>query len=187
MDVSRKIELKSTKEKIVLRPPEKDDIPAIFEAVQVSIPELMPWMEWCHPDYSSNETREWLQNLPEEWKEDKNYQFGIFDILSHKFLGGCGLNHINRYYRLANLGYWVRSDRTSEGVATEAAILIAKFGFQELGLRRIEIVTGVENKASSRVAVKTGAHFEGILRKRLKFGNRNIDAAMHSLIPGDLL
>jgi RimJ/RimL family protein N-acetyltransferase len=35
------------------------------------------------------------------------------------------------------------------------------------------------------VAEKTGARFEGILRKRLKLGDRNIDAAMYSLIPDD--
>ena len=72
-----------------------------------------------------------------------------------------------------------------EGVATNAAMLVSQFGFHKLGLRRIEIVTGVENKASRRVAEKTGAHFEGILRKRLKLGDRNIDATMYSLIPED--
>jgi hypothetical protein len=71
-------------------------------------------------------------------------------------------------------------------VATEAAILVAQFGFQELGLRRVEIVTGVENSASRRVAEKASAHFEGILRRRIKLGDRNIDAAMYSLIPEDL-
>ena len=70
-------------------------------------------------------------------------------------------------------------------MATEATILLATFGFKELGLRRIEIVTDIENKASRRVAEKAGAQFEGILRKRLKFGDRNIDAAMYSLIPED--
>jgi RimJ/RimL family protein N-acetyltransferase len=35
------------------------------------------------------------------------------------------------------------------------------------------------------VAEKTGATFEGILRNRIKIGDRNLDAAMHSLIPGD--
>jgi RimJ/RimL family protein N-acetyltransferase len=181
------IELKSKDGRIILRPPGMDDVPSIYEAVQVSMQELMPWMDWCHPEYSSDETSEWIQRIPEGWKEGVNYQFGIFDAFSGQFLGGCGLNHINRYYRMANLGYWVRSDRTREGVATEAAVLVAKFGFQELGLRRIEIVTGIENKPSNRVAEKTSAQYEGVLRKRLKFGDRNIDAAMYSLIPEDLV
>ena len=38
----------------------------------------------------------------------------------------------------------------------------------------------------SRVAEKAGATFEGILRSRLKLGDKNIDAAMFSLLPEDL-
>jgi RimJ/RimL family protein N-acetyltransferase len=183
---SRTIELKSKDERITLRPPDIDDASSIYEAVLVSKQELMPWMDWCRPGYSQEDTMEWLRNLPVEWEAGEGYHFGIFDVLSGQFLGGCGLNHINRHFRLANLGYWVRSDRTGEGVATEAAILVAQFGFQELGLRRVEIVTGVENSASRRVAEKTSAHFEGILRQRLRLGDRNVDAAMYSLIPEDL-
>lgn len=179
------IELKSEDEEFYLRPPVLDDVPDIYDAVLVSMSELMPWMDWCHPDYSSDETREWIQGLSMGWERDENYQFGIFDALTNQFLGGCGLNHINRYYRLANLGYWVRSDRSGEGVATKVAIMLAHFGFHELGLRRIEIVTGVDNIASRRVAEKTGALFEGIQRRRLKLRDKNIDAAMYSLIPDD--
>jgi RimJ/RimL family protein N-acetyltransferase len=164
-----------------------DDVPAIYEAVLISKQDLMPWMDWCNDDYSIDVTREWCENLPRSWEEGENYHFNIFESEGDRYLGGCGLNHINQYYRLANLGYWVRSDRTNEGVATLAAILVAQFGFKELGLRRVEIVTGVENPASRRVAEKTGAQFEGILRKRLKLGDKNIDAAMYSLIPEDLV
>ena len=186
MKPPRNIELKHSDEQIILRPPEMKDCSSIYEAVLVSKDDLMPWMDWCQSDYSIEITLEWLRNRPSEWEDGKNYQFAIFDAISNQFLGSCGINHINRYYLLANLGYWIRSDRVGEGVATKAAILVAQFGFHELDLRRIEIVTGVENKASRRVAEKTSAQFEGILRKRLKLEDRNIDAAMYSLIPEDL-
>ena len=42
-------------------------------------------------------------------------------------------------------------------VATAAALLVARFGFDELGLQRIEIIAAVSNKASQRVAEKIGA------------------------------
>ena len=185
MKPPRNIELKHIDEQILLRPPEMKDGSAIYEAVLVSKDDLMPWMDWCRSDYSTEITLEWLRKRPSEWEDGENYQFAIFDAISNQFLGSCGINHINRYYLIANLGYWIRSDRLGEGVATKAAMLVSQFGFHKLGLRRIEIVTGVENKASRRVAEKTGAHFEGILRKRLKLGDRNIDAAMYSLIPED--
>lgn len=172
---------------ILLRPQEAGDARAMFEAIMASRDELMPWMDWCTPDYSFERTVDWLEQQRIDWEEGTGYQFAIVDRQAGDFLGGCGINHINRTYYFANLGYWVRTDRTRSGIATEAAILTAQFGFQVLGLRRIEIVTAEDNQASRRVAEKTGATFEGILRRRLKIGDRNVDAAMHSLIPEDML
>jgi RimJ/RimL family protein N-acetyltransferase len=186
MSLPRDIELESLDGQFVLRPPELEDASVIYDATLVSLEDLTPWMDWCNPDYSIEITLDWLRRLPLDWEEGINYQFGIFDNLNGQFVGSCGINHINRYYLLANLGYWIRSDRKGEGIATATAIRVAKFGFHELELRRIEIVTGVENQASRRVAEKAGAMFEGLLRKRLKLGDKNIDAAMYSLIPEDL-
>jgi RimJ/RimL family protein N-acetyltransferase len=186
MTISRDIKLTSLNLKILLRPPRIEDVERLHNAVLVSLPELRPWMDWANEDYSIDVPRAFIEAQPESWENDTNYQFSIFDRDNGEVLGGGGLNHINRYYRMANLGYWIRSDRTKEGIATEATRLIAKFGFEQLGLKRIEIVTAVDNVASRRVAEKSGATFEAILRKRMKLGGVNIDAAMHSLLPEDL-
>ena len=186
MRISRSFVLKSADGNIILRPPKMEDAEGINSAILVSKTELMPWMDWCTPDYSIQVPIDWIKRQPTDWGKGKNYQFLIIDNQSRQYLGGCGINHINQYYLLANLGYWVRSDRHGEGIATEATKMLAKFGFEQLGLRRIEIVTGEENLPSRRVAEKAGAVFEGILRKRLKLGDKNIDAAMHSLVLEDL-
>lgn len=64
--------------------------------------------------------------------------------------------------------------------------MVARYGFDSLGLARIEILAQVPNVASRRVAEKAGGHLEGIARNRLAFGNRHFDAALYSLLPGDL-
>jgi len=96
------------------------------------------------------------------------------------------LNEIRKESRRANLGYWVRTDRTGLGVAVAAAKLLAKWGFEVLGLKRIEITVAVENVRSLRVAEKAGAKREGILRNRLMLHDIPHDAVMHSLIPGEV-
>lgn len=184
--ICRKIELRSRDGSLLLRPYQMSDVQAIYEAVRVSIDELMPWMTWCHPDYSRDETKNWLRDLPEAWQNDDLYGFGIFDNKQVAFLGGCGLSQINRTYQLANLGYWVKSDRTGEGIATDDAKMVARFGFETVGLKRIEIVAAVANVASRRVAENSAAHFEGILPNRMHVRDRIDDAAMYSLIPEDL-
>jgi RimJ/RimL family protein N-acetyltransferase len=185
MGIPRDIRLKSESGQLILRPPVLADAEAIYQAVDVSRLALAPWMDWYTPEYSIDDTIEWLEMQPGSWAEGTNFQFALFNPQDEDCLGFCGINHINPFYLLANLGYWVRSDQTSKGIATRAVRLVAQFGFRSLKLRRIEIVTGEENWASRKVAENAGARFEGILRKRLKIGEGNIDAAMHSLIPED--
>ncbi|MEJ2608325.1 MAG: GNAT family protein [Anaerolineales bacterium] len=186
MSIARDIELRHDTGRIILRPPQMKDAESIYEAVHASLSELMPWMDWCSPDYSNENPSDRLKTLPFQWDSGEAYDFAIVDAKSARILGLCALNQIIHRHQFANLGYWVRSDRTGEGIATEAVRLLAQFGFREVGLQRIEIVVGVENGASRRVAEKAGALFEGILRKRIKIGDRHIDAAMYSLVPDDL-
>jgi len=80
----------------------------------------------------------------------------------------------------------VRSSWTSRGVATASSRLIAGFGFDHLGLNRVEIVVAKENLASIRVAEKAGAKREGELRSRITVRDSVYDAVLFSLIPQDL-
>jgi RimJ/RimL family protein N-acetyltransferase len=62
---------------------------------------------------------------------------------------------------------------------------VARFAFEHLGLIRVEIVIGLGNHASIRVAEKIGAHEEGILLNRMVIGRVISDAKMYSLLPSD--
>jgi ribosomal-protein-serine acetyltransferase len=170
---------------ITLRPYGVEDVDSLYEAARESIPEMTPWMPWCHRDYSIQESKDWISLRFEEWEKGNTYDFAITYAETGKYLGGCGLNGIHREPDIANLGYWVRTSATKKGVATAATLLLADFGINELKLKRIEIVVDVDNKASQRVAEKSGAIREGILRNRVTQNGKPTDAVMFSLIPRD--
>jgi ribosomal-protein-serine acetyltransferase len=172
--------------KVSLRPYRTGDAENLYTAVRESLPELSVWMPWAHPYYSLKESRQWLKGKPGEWKDGIAYDFAILDGGDGTYLGGCAINLIDRENLRANLGYWIRSNRTTQGLATSAALLLARWGFKELGLNRIEIVVATENKRSQRVAEKTGAQREGISRNRIFLYDRTHDAVMFSLVPQDL-
>ena len=106
------------------------------------------------------------------------------------------MRYLNPVDRVVNLGYWVRTSRTRQGISTTATRLLARFGFEELNLNRIEITAAISNKASQRVAEKAGAIREGFLRNRLVvrvqvadtmvFHEQVSDTVMFSLIPQDM-
>ncbi len=153
---------------VLLRPYLPSDAIPLTEAACESIPEISRWMEWCHPGYSIEESRTWVEARPVKWGEGTSYDFSIVDPKDGSYLGGCGINGISPEHKTANLGYWVRTSRTKKGVATAATLLLARFGFTELKLNRMEIVVDIGNAASQRVATKVGATREGIARNGME-------------------
>jgi len=172
---------------IGIRPFRESDVPLLFEAVRESISELSAWMAWCRPDYSIKESAEFIQSASPAWDQGEHYSFVVFETATSRFLGGAGLNFINRLHNFANLGYWVRSSATRRGVASRAVRLIARFGIEDLKFSRLEIVAAVGNVASQRVAEKAGARREGVLWKRLQLHGQSQDAVMFSLVAEDLV
>jgi len=76
---------------------------------------------------------------------------------------------------IAGIGYWLGRAHWNKGIMTEAVKEIVKYGFNELGLRRIQASTFPQSKASMRVLEKAGFKLEGVLRKNIKKGDKYID------------
>jgi ribosomal-protein-serine acetyltransferase len=166
-----------------IRAYEPEDAQALWEAARESVREISPWLSWCHAEYSVAEAVEWIRSRAPLAAERREYSFAIVGT-DGRFLGGCGVNQINRIHRFGNLGYWVRTSATHQGVATEAVRQVAEFAFRNADLVRVEIVCAVENDGSQRVAERAGAVREGILRHRLLLHGQPVDAVMYSLVRG---
>ena len=162
-----------------------DDVSGLYEAVRESVAEISPWLSWCHRDYSIEESRQFISSRAQAAESGEWFSFGIFEKDTGRFVGGVGLNFINRVHQMGNLGYWGRTTATGRGIATEAARLMARFAFEQVGLHRVEILAALQNIASQRVAEKTGAVREGVLRNRLLIRGVTHDALLFSLIPKD--
>jgi len=171
---------------VKLRPYRHSDIPLIYEAVSESKEDGLPWIPWMTSNYTEEDAEAFVQYAQQSWNNGDEYNFAITDSNMGTFLGGCGINQLNRVHHFGNLGYWVRSSKTGRGVATMAARLTAWFAFEELKLSRVEFIIQPENKGSIRVAEKVGAQKEGLLRNRVDIRGSIKDALVFSLIPRDV-
>jgi RimJ/RimL family protein N-acetyltransferase len=168
---------------ITLRPFRIEDSVQLREAVQESMKELKPWMSWATEDYAELTAREYITITRARWEERTLFAFAITQ--ADEILGGCTLSYIHPVYHFCNVGYWVRTSHHGRGIAGRAAKLAVRFGFENVGLIRAEIVVAVGNHASMRVAEKIGAHYEGILLNRMVVRKSICDAHMYSLLPSD--
>lgn len=171
--------------RFLVRRYKRSDAALLCQAAQASIAQVFEFLPWCHPDYSIEDSFEWLNMVEENWKSGSAYNFGIFSPDGTEFHGGCGLARVDEH-PVHNLGYWVKTASTGQKVATEVTVELARFGLKSLGLERIEIVMSVENPGSQQVAIGAKAQFEGTLRNRLMLHGRCHDAYLYSLTPEDM-
>lgn len=172
---------------VLLRPFRSDDAELLYSAVRDSLDELGRWLPWCHEDYSRKDAKGWVASRADAWQQGEEFTFAIIVQQTGEFVGGCGLNQIDWPSRRANLGYWIRTSACGRGYATIAAKLTARFGAQQLGLERMEIVAAEKNVASQHVAYKAGAIREGIARSRVRARGVQQDAVIYSITRRDIL
>lgn len=157
----------------------------MYAAVRSSLAELVYWMPWCKEDYALADAEAWIEFTKKAWFENNEFPLGIFEKRTGAVVGGTGINHINKPYRIGNIGYWVSTPHVGRGIAKYAAMQAALIGFGELGLTRLEIVALTHNHASQKVAMSLGATRECQARNRLYFHGKPHDAIVYSLISED--
>lgn len=169
-------------ERLSLSPVEPGLAEAIWSATEISLAELRPWMVWAALS-TEETTRTFTEEAVQEWEDGTAYQFAILD--DEGVIGAIGVDVPVPIRRMGEVGYWIRSDRTGRGYATEAGREMVRFGFEELGLYRLELRAGVRNAASRRVAEKMGFRSEGRLRRGCLGPQGGYDCYLYGLLATD--
>jgi ribosomal-protein-alanine N-acetyltransferase len=88
------------------------------------------------------------------------YGFGIF--AGNRLRGEINLNAIQRGpFQNAYVGYWIDEEVAGRGYTPEAVVVVFRFGFEELGLHRLQVSIIPRNRPSRRVAEKLDLREEG--------------------------
>jgi len=176
-------------DRLVLRCYEPDDAPLLKEAVDESIEHLEPWMPWARYEPQPLDQKiELLRGFRSSFDGDVDHIFGIFDLDESRLLGGCGL-HPDGGEGSRMIGYWVRADSIGQGIATEVTAVLTRVGFEQCGLRRVDIQVDPDNERSLRIPRKLGFTEDGILRRRLEpkeEGGEWRDSVLFSMLEGEL-
>jgi RimJ/RimL family protein N-acetyltransferase len=160
-----------------------DDATDMHAAAMESAAELEITVPWFSRDMTVESSSSFATWAGEAWDRGEHYELSILSS-EGTYLGSAGLT-VDGATMTANLQYWVRTSATRRGVASEAARLVSRWAIQTLGLQRVEIFISGHNVASQMAARKSGAHFEGVLRNKIRWDGRAYDAYIFSFVPGD--
>lgn len=148
----------------------------IAVAVSVSLPELEQFMDWAvsHPD-RAEDFGSFLEESTAGWESGSTYNYTVVDRISDEVIGGCGL--MRRVGPGAiEIGYWIRSDRAGDGLATETARTLTAAARELDDVHAAIIVHDAANKASGRVAEKLGyVEFDRVPVELTAMGDSGVD------------
>lgn len=170
--------------RLTLEPKRAEHAEPMWDAIEASLPQLTRWMSWAGS--STPETvRAHTEEAEAAWNsaDGDAWEFVMFE--DGAVVGSLGLTRYNSWWKTCNFGYWVRSDRAGNGLATEASAAVIDFGFTSCELHRIELVAEPDNKASCRVAEKLGFIREGLMRHGTWAGGEPRDVNLYGLLSTD--
>lgn len=98
-----------------------------------------------------------------------------------------GLTRIDTVSKKAELYILVNPFLHSKGIGTKATRLLCKYGFENLNIEKIFLVTNESNLAAQKVYEKIGFKLEGRLRKETIVNNQIEDRLYYGLFANELL
>jgi RimJ/RimL family protein N-acetyltransferase len=153
--------------RLVLRCYDPRDAQLLKDAVDESVEHLREFMPWVDAEPQTvAEKVAVIRRFRAAFDLGENFTYGIFDRGETRLLGGTGL-HPRVGPGGLEIGYWVRASSVRQGVATEAAAVLARAAFDVCGADRVEIRIEPGNEASLGVPRKLGFAREATLRRRL--------------------
>lgn len=167
--------------KVTLRSLRPTDVDALFDAVRESEAEITPWLPWCHAGYTREEAMDWIGQKIQAFEAGTEHPHAVLGE-GGEFLGVVTINRRDDLHRRANVGYWIRTAFAGQGLGTESVRQLIDWAFANTNLRRLEIVVGVGNEGSIRLAKKLGAVDEGVLRDRLCVAEMSQDAHQFAVL-----
>jgi ribosomal-protein-alanine N-acetyltransferase len=139
-------------ERLVMRKFEQDDLKDIIAWEKISSTEneqveAQKFLEYCFGEYRAGGAGPWGMQLKE----------------TGAIAGNCGFPHLIFDELCGEVNYYIAPKHRGKELAAEAVKALLQFGFQEIGLTRIQARCDPDNIASERVMQKIGMKFDGFI------------------------
>ena len=151
--------------RLLLHPIGEQDARSLHAALHVSWEELREVAPWAREMPTLEQELEYCRQARQRFLAREDLAYAVLEQSSGETVGGAGLHRLNWGVPCMEIGYWIRSDRTGQGFAAEAAGAMSRLALLELGAQRVEIRIYSGNAGSRRVAEKLGYELEAVLHR----------------------
>ncbi len=168
---------------MTLRPPEPDDGEALLALASEA--EVTRWFSWG-PYTAIEQPLAYIERCAAQRESGEQLDLLIIDG-ERGAAGITGLSEFSRRDRRAVVGTWLGVDFQGTQINRESKALIAKLGFELLGLNRISSYSNPENERSTSALEAVGYRREGVLRQWHRHDQNFFDVNIFGLLRDDWL
>ncbi len=138
-------------------------------------------------EYSSAENLNSLREAREFYEKyiaprPELFRLGIILKESGELVGTLGLYGIDHANMRAVVGYDLVKEFWGKGLMTEALRALVDYGFEQIGLNKIEATADTNNLRSLRVVERCGFRKEGVLRQKSYYKGAFHNEAVYSML-----
>lgn len=158
MDISKNIVIKT--DRLLLRQFEESDLENVFKGL--SHPDIIKHYGISFDNLeSTKEQMAWFADLE---KNETGMWFAVCSLDNKTFYGAGGLNDLSKEHKKAEIGFWLLTDFWGQGIMKETMPLICNYGFDKLGLHRIEGFVESDNTNCKNAMAKLDFQYEGTMK-----------------------
>jgi ribosomal-protein-serine acetyltransferase len=167
-------------DRIKLELTDESQADVLFNAIDNNRKHLSAFLPWVGGMKSVNDLKDYIKGSEVLIQQQKEISFAI--LYEQHVVGRIGLHHLNMLNKSGAIGYWLIKEAEGKGIVTKSCKAIINYGFNELGLHRIEIKAAVDNLRSQAVPEKLNFRREGLLRQAELVNNEFLDLILYSLL-----
>ncbi len=143
----------------------------MFSLIHQNRGQLNEFLPWPDKIKSRQDQINYIQMTNESWKQKALFDYGIYKLSNHQFIGNAGVHSIDWRHSRCELGYWINQADQGKGYISEAVQLLEAQCFNA-GFHRIEIRCSGKNEKSAQVALRNNYILEGFLKdENIENGN----------------
>jgi len=117
---------------------------------------------------SEADFRKYFDTAMEEKRNVRSYPFAYYHKERQQYVGSTRFANIEFAHKKMEIGWtWIHPSLQGTGFNKHCKFLLLCFGFETLGLNRVELKTSHLNLKSQRAMQKIGAVKEGLFRKNI--------------------
>jgi RimJ/RimL family protein N-acetyltransferase len=165
--------------RVRLRAMRDDDADALFAVF--SDPEAMRYWSTA-PIRDIEQIRERIRLVRDWFAAREGIQWAIALVGDDRCIGTATLLNLSIPNARAEFGCSLARMLWGQGLAREGVARMLRFGFDQLGLERIEADIDPRNRSSIALVERLGFEREGLLRARWRVGGEVQDSAMYGLL-----